>query len=202
MANADLRTPADRTYGAAAIVLHWAIAVLILVQIGIGWYMNHVMVDHSPAQDRVQTLHISIGLTTLLLILARIAVRLANPPPPLPAALPAWERLLAGSSHVLFYLLMLALPLTGWALVSARHEPFSFWGFAWPDLPGLGFLGGPDHRAQRHQLQDVHTDFLVWIILANLVLHMVGALKHQFDGHPVIWRMLPIPGLRPKGRTS
>ena len=196
MASADVRTPSDRSYGAVAIVLHWTIAILILVQIGLGWYMNHLVPDHSPAQDRIQTLHISLGLTALLLILVRIGVRLFNPPPPLPAELASWERLLAGAGHALFYLLMLALPLTGWALVSARHEPFAFWGFYWPDLPGLGFMGGPGHRALRHQLQDLHTDYLVWIALANLLLHVAGALKAQFDGHPVLWRMAPF--LKPK----
>ncbi len=196
MASADIRTSSDRSHGGVAIVLHWTIAILILVQIGLGWYMNHLVPDHSPAQDRIQTLHISIGLTTLLLILVRIGVRLFNPPPPLPAGLASWERLLAGASHLLFYLLMLALPLTGWALVSARHEPFAFWGFYWPDLPGLGFMGGPGNRALRHQLQDIHTDYLVWIALANLFLHVAGALKHQFDGHPVLWRMAPF--LKPK----
>jgi cytochrome b561 len=191
MTAAHLDTPAEQRYGAIAIVLHWTIAVLILTQIGLGWYMNHVLPDHSPAQDRIETLHISIGLTTLLLIAVRIVVRLVRPPPPLPSEHPAWLRLLAGASHLLFYLLMLALPLSGWALVSVRGEPFHFWGLGWPSLPGLGFLTGPEHRPQRHSLQDLHTDYLVWIALANLALHVAGALKHQFDGHPVLWRMLP-----------
>lgn len=187
--------PRQRRYNAFAIALHWTIAALILVQIGLGWYMNEVLPDHSPAQDRIQALHISLGLTTLLFILARIGLRLATPPPPLPAGMPAWERLLAGASHLLFYLLMLALPLTGWVLVSARHEPFAFWGFHWPELPGLGFLQGPQHRDVRDTLQNVHTSVLIWIVWANLFLHVAGALKHQFDGRPVLWRMLPL--LRP-----
>ena len=181
----------QRRYNAIAVLLHWTIAALILVQIGLGWYMNDVLPDHSPAQDRIQTLHISVGLSTLLLILVRVGWRLAKPPPPLPAGTPAWERLLAGASHLLFYLLMLALPLTGWALVSARHEPFGFWGLGWPALPGLGFLEGRQHHDARETLQSVHTTFLIWIVWANLVLHVAGALKHQFDGRPVLWRMLP-----------
>ena len=58
-------------------------------------------------------------------------------------------------------------------------------------MPGLDFLMVPDQRPLRHTLQQVHTTILVWLILANLALHVFGALKHQFDGHPVLWRMLP-----------
>ena len=189
---------ADRRYVTAAILLHWIIAALIVTQIGLGWYMNKVLPDHSAAQDDIETLHISIGLTTLLFILARIGVRLANRPPPLPSSLAPWERALARFTHVTFYVLMLALPLTGWALVSAKPDAIGFWGLGWPKLPGLGFLIGAGHRAARHTLQDVHTDYLVWLALANLALHVGGALKHQFDGHPVLWRMLP--GGRPPAR--
>jgi cytochrome b561 len=156
--------------------------------------------DHSPEQDRLQDIHIEIGLTTLILILVRIGVRLTHPAPPLPPELAGWERVLAKASHWLFYILMLAMPLTGWTLVSVRGEDIPFWGLQFPAVPGLeGVWKGAAHRAARHQLQDIHTDYLVWIALANLALHVAGALKHQFDGHPVLWRMLPM--LRPGARS-
>jgi cytochrome b561 len=183
--------PGSGRYRPAAIALHWLIATLILIQIGLGWYMNKVLPDHSPAQDRIQDLHISLGLTILMLILARIAVRLAMPPPRPVEGLAPWERVLSNAVHLLFYVLMLALPLTGWALLTVRHQPIHFWGAAWPGLPGLEGAMGPDQRPFRKTLNDIHTDTLVWIILANLALHVAGALKHQFDGHPVLWRMLP-----------
>ncbi len=161
--------------------------------------MNHVLPDHSPAQEAVERLHISIGLTALLLILVRIGVRLTHPAPPLPVGLQRWERVLARASHWLFYLLMLALPLTGWAIVSMRPIPIGFWTLeGWPKLPGLAGLAGQAHRPLRHTLLQFHTDYLVWIILANLALHIAGALKHQFDGSPVLWRMLPFKALRPR----
>ncbi len=153
--------------------------------------MNHVLPDHSPAQDRIETLHISIGLTTLGLILVRIAVRLLNPPSPMPAGMPGWERALARTSHVLFYVLMLALPLSGWIMQSARQEELFLWGYHWPWLPGLGGLAGRAHRPVHEFLKALHTDYLVWLTLANLALHVAGAVKHQFDGNPVLWRMLP-----------
>jgi len=52
-------------------------------------------------------------------------------------------------------------------------------------------------RPYRHLLQDTHTDYLVWLALANLALHVAGALKHQFDGNPVLWRMAPFFRRRP-----
>jgi cytochrome b561 len=183
-------SPSGR-YRPAVITLHWLIAALILIQIGLGWYMNIVLPDHSPAQDRIQDLHISLGLTTLLLILVRIGIRIAMPPPSAVSGLAPWERVLSNIVHLLFYVLMLALPLTGWALLTVRHHPIQFWGVTWPDLPGMEGGMGPTHRPFRKALSDFHTDTLVWIILANLALHVAGALKHQFDGHPVLWRMLP-----------
>ena len=191
---------ADRSYGAVSVALHWTIAVLILVQIGLGWYMNEILPDHSPAQAAVLPLHISVGLTILVLVLVRIGVRLTHPAPPLPAALAAWERLLARGSHILFYLLMLAMPLTGWALVSLGTRPIQFWGLPWPHLPGLGaVLGSPAPKAVRHELSHIHVYILIWLVLANLALHIAGALKHQFDGHPVLWRMT---SMKPPGAKA
>ena len=57
-------SPGERRYGAVSIALHWTIAILILTQIGLGWYMNEVLPDHTPAQDQIESLHISLGLTT------------------------------------------------------------------------------------------------------------------------------------------
>jgi cytochrome b561 len=188
----------DTRYGAVSIVLHWTIAILILVQIGLGLYMNHVLPDHSPAQARIETLHISIGLTTFLLILIRVGVRLTHPAPRLPQELELWERVLARASHWLFYILMLALPLTGWAMVSMRKGPVEVWGMGWPRLPPFGGMPAQAHKPLHHALQSIHTDWLVWIAIANLLLHVAGALKHQFDGHPVLWRMLPIVGPKPE----
>jgi cytochrome b561 len=183
-------------YNAAAILLHWAIAAAILIQLGLGWYMNEVLPDHSPAQDQVQDIHVTVGLTLLLLVLVRIGVRLAHPPPPLPRDLPAWERLLAQLSHGLFYALMLVLPLTGWALVSIRHEDIPFWGLEMPPLPGLTHFPRPEARMIGRELKHIHIYILIWIVVVNLALHVAGALKHQFDGHPVLWRMFP--GVRPR----
>jgi cytochrome b561 len=179
-----------RRYTRAAIGLHWTIAVLILVQIALGWIMNEVLPDHTPIQSAVETIHISLGLTILILVVARIVVRLVHPPPPLPSGMPIWERLLSTVVHLIFYGLMLALPLTGWALVSLGDHPISFWGLPWPHLPGVrALLGNPVPKATRQALKHIHVYVLIWIVFLNLALHVGGALKHQSDGRPVLWRM-------------
>jgi cytochrome b561 len=185
-----------RRYNAAATTLHWLIALLIVIQLCLGWYMNEVLPDHSPAQAQILHLHISVGITILLLVLLRIAIRLAWRPPPLPADLPRLDRTLALLTHSLFYVLMLVLPLTGWALVSAGDHPIALWGISWPHLPGMHAFAGAQHKAARHTLMAVHTNYLIWIVLITLALHVAGALKGQIQGHPVLWRM--IPGLRPR----
>jgi len=196
-APAPLTWRTDHRYGAVSIGLHWTIAALILIQIGLGWWMNEWLPDHSPAQARIETIHISVGLTILLLVLVRIGVRLSHPAPAAPAGTPLWERTLARFTHLLFYVLMLALPLSGWAMVSAGSHPIAFWGVPWPHLPGMGALADPANRPLRRDLQLVHTNILIWTVLANLALHVAGALKHQFDGRPVLWRMAPFARPRP-----
>jgi cytochrome b561 len=180
----------ERRYTRAAIWLHWIIAVLILVQISLGWIMNEVLPDHSPNQRLVENIHILLGLTVLILVVARIAVRLTHRPPLLPAGMPMWERMLSSFVHLVFYGLMLALPLTGWALVSIGDHPISFWGLPWPHLPGVqALLGSPVPKASRQALKHIHVYVLIWIVFANLALHVAGALFHQFDGRAVLWRM-------------
>jgi cytochrome b561 len=185
-------------YNAAAIVLHWLIALLIVVQLFLGWWMNEWVPDHSPQQDAIQSWHVSLGVTILLLVIVRIAARIARPPPPEPADIPGWERPLINITHSLFYVLLLAIPLTGWALISTGSDPISLWGLPWPRLPGMSQYA--HDRAVRHGLKSIHTYWLIWLALLNLALHVAGALKHQFDGHPVLWRMLPgAPPARPPG---
>jgi cytochrome b561 len=194
--------PSQRRYAAAAIALHWTIAALILMQIALGWIMNEVVPDHTPNQQWLENIHISLGLTILILVLIRIAVRLTHKPPASPAGTPGWERVLASVIHVVFYALLLVMPLTGWALVSLGNHPISFWGLPWPHLPGVhAIMGDPTPRASRQALKHFHVYIMIWIVLLSLALHVAGALKHQFDGRPVLWRMTWLkPPAAPEGR--
>lgn len=178
-------------YSASSIALHWTIAVLILVQMGLGWTMNELVPDHSPTQDRIQDVHVSVGLTILLLVLLRVANRLVTPAPSLPAGLPRWESRLAHAMHILLYGLLLILPLSGWLLMTVRHELIAFWGLHVPGLPGLEGLTGPAHKPFSRLAKHWHIFVLIWAAWLMIALHVAGAVKHQFDGHPVLWRMSP-----------
>ncbi len=201
----DRQTPvpsaATRRYATVAIALHWIIAALLAVQLALGWTMNEVLADHTPPQRLAEAVHISLGLTILLLVVIRIVVRLAVRPPPLPAGMPTWERRLAHAVHLIFYALMLIIPLTGWALVSLGSRPVLFWGLPWPHLPAIhAVLGDTVSRANRQSLKHIHVYVLIWIFAVNWLLHVAGAVKHQVDGHPVLWRMtwLAPPGSGPR----
>jgi cytochrome b561 len=137
--------------------------------------------------ELAESIHISLGLTILILVVVRIGVRLTHRPPPLSADMPAWERILSSVVHLAFYALMLVIPLTGWAIVSLGSHPISFWGLPWPHLPGVhAVMGNPTPKAS---LKHLHVYILIWLFVVNWSLHVAGALKHQFDGRPVLWRM-------------
>lgn len=189
---------ANGRYNALATSLHWAIAALILFQIAYAWWGLGAQVDDSPAQAEALGFHISIGLTILILSLARLGVRLASPPPPLPGGLADWEKNIAKATHVAFYLLIIGIPLGGWVLASLNPRPISYFGlFEWPHLPLLAGLDKSARHAISKPVGAMHTVILVWTTLALLALHVAGGLKDQFGGHPVFWRMIPF--LRPPG---
>ena len=114
MTGSDLRS--DR-YATVAILLHWIIAALIILQVVLAGRME----GRTPEAFAVVQLHKSIGITVLLLSLARLAWRLLNPPPPEPQTLAAWERALSKVAHWGFYGVMLGMPLTGGLMVSASR---------------------------------------------------------------------------------
>ena len=169
-------------YTKGAILFHWGIALLIIVNLAIGLL-------HESLLDGVKwaiPVHKSIGLTVIVLTLGRIAWRLAHPAPPHLSTMRAWERLTASGAHFGLYALMLALPLTGWAMSSGgpKRYPLNWFGlFDVPYLPVNKAVGGVAHNA--HGL-------LGWVMLALIVLHVAAALRHHFvlkDG--ILARMAP-----------
>lgn len=185
------------TYSAVAIALHWLIALLILTNIGLAWYFNTLS---GEAVVPPLALHKSIGITVLLLSVVRIAWRLTHPAPPLPPTMKGWERLAATGTHLIFYVLMLGLPISGWLWVSAspllRAHPITLFGLApWPSIPFPGMDSDQLHDA-RHLFETSHT-LLGYLAYAAIALHVLAALKHQIiDRDDVLARMIPL--LRPK----
>ncbi len=179
-------------YTTVAIVLHWLIAFALIEQIALGLAMTQL--EETPArQFQLFQLHKSIGITVLLLVLLRVLWRLRHRPPPLPAAMPAVERRAAAGTHLLFYALLLGLPLTGWAVVSASpfNIPTVLYGIVpWPHLPVLPALH--DKAPVEAVLKAVHA-YGAWMLIALLALHVAAVLRHVVvSDDDVLWRMLPL----------
>jgi cytochrome b561/polyisoprenoid-binding protein YceI len=186
------RAAAGAHYDAVAVLLHWLIAALIVLQVVLAGRMEG---PRTPERFAVLQLHKSIGITVLLLSLLRLGWRLVNPPPPLPATLANWERRLARWTHVAFYVVMIGMPLTGWIMVSASRIPLPtlLYGVVpWPMLPGLPELAPAARKAWQSFGEFGHAAIIKagYVLLA---LHVAGALKHQvFPGdEPVLGRMAP-----------
>ena len=101
-------------YTTTAIVLHWVVAILVFVLIGLGLYMQDIP-KGTPDRAFFYNLHKSIGVTTALLVLARLWWRAKNPPPSLQASMPGWEIQASKISHALLYLCLIVMPLSGFA---------------------------------------------------------------------------------------
>ncbi len=176
-------------YSTVSLILHWLIAALVLTQVLL---ITARESSHGPVARQLLDLHKSVGMGVLILTVLRILWRMMNPAIPLPAAMPRWETLLARTTQVLFYVALLALPLTGWAAMSAMGRDVSWFGlFNWPLLPVEG------GRAVGRTLLDVH-GWVVKGVYVLLALHVIGALKHQFiDRDNVLHRMIPLIPRRP-----
>ena len=186
------RTASPTRYSTVAIVLHWLIAAAIGFQILIAWRMADL---HTPLGFALTQLHKSIGITILLLSLARLAWRLAYKPPPEPSTLAPWEHRLSQLVHLAFYLIMIGMPLTGWIMVSASKTgiPTLLYGaIPWPHVPGLATLPAAAKAGWRTFGSESH-EILAWGAYGLILLHVAGALKHQlFDREtPVLARMAP-----------
>lgn len=172
-------------WGALSQLLHWLMAALIGVQIGLGL----AGADLPLGMSKLATLarHKSLGLTILALALIRLAWRALNPTPALPGGLKAYERRLALGTHAALYALLIALPLTGWIMSSARGFPVS-----WFNLVQLPNLVAP-RPALYHAMVLTHVVLAVALGL-TLILHVAAAIRHHFVlRDEVLRRMLPGP---------
>lgn len=163
-------------------ILHWLIALLIVLNFIAVWVSEDM-----PRPERMQIManHKSIGLTVLILTILRIVWRVTHRPPPFQRSLQPWERGLAHTVHTLFYIAMIGIPLTGWAMVSGGGPVKVFGLFSMPALPV------PTDEASSTTFFTVH-EKLGWLMLALLALHVLGALKHQFvDRDATLGRMIP-----------
>ena len=180
--------PRDR-YSAVSLVLHWTIALLVIGQVLL--IMGADQYEGAAARPWIEA-HKSGGLLILVLTLVRLGWRVANPAIPLPEATPRWQKIAARATHVLFYVVLLAMPLAGWAASSAAGREILWYGlFEWPLLPM------PQSRGLAGDIMDVH-EMVAKLLYVLIFLHVAGALKHQFvDRDNVARRMLPFLPPRP-----
>ena len=176
---------APQSYDSVSKALHWLIALLAFAQLGMGKFFE-VEADEA---DSLFELHSALGLLVLALMLVRIAWRLTHAVPDQPAGTPPLLRLVALGMHGGFYLLLIALPLSGWALTSIEGDAVSFFGaFPVPSLPVAGGEEMEDFIEEAHELMGN-----VLLVLAGL--HVLAGLKHHFiDRDNVLRRMLPFHG--------
>ena len=182
MSSGRARNSAD-SWGTIARSFHWFIALLIIAQFVIGRIAEAMSL--SPAKLDLFVWHKSIGLTILLLVLLRLIWRLADPPPAPPTSSPGWETKLAAGGHYLLYLLMFAVPLSGWWISDASRVPFK----AYFVMPMPDFV--ETNRAMQETAEGVH-EGLVTALLVVALIHVAAALRHHFLlKDDVLRRMLP-----------
>jgi cytochrome b561 len=189
-----MQTANTRTrYGSVAITLHWLIAAAIIVNLCLGFFMANILTDQDPNRFAIIQFHKSLGLTVLFLSVVRLFWRVVNPVPSLPDSMGPKLKALARGTHYLLYFMIVAIPLTGWALVSASPLglPTNYFGlFHWPGIPFLTDLTRAQKAPLRHEFFTMHL-YLAILTVILVPLHICGALYHQFRGEDVLRRMLP-----------
>ncbi|MXV44362.1 cytochrome b [Saccharibacter sp. 17.LH.SD] len=181
-------------YTKGAIILHWLVALGIIILIVIGLVMDHLQLNPMRLFQLYQ-LHKSIGITVMFLIVLRIIWRITHKPPELPASVPPFDRLIAHLAQLGLYGLQIFMPLTGWAMVSVSvlGIPTVLYGTVhWPDLPVLATL--PNKAPVEAALKVAH-HWGGWILTALILVHAAAALFHHYVLRDnVLRQMLPAFG--------
>ena len=178
-------------YSGVAVLIHWTIAVLIIANL----ILSHIteLIPEESIRFAIDT-HKSIGITVLGLVIMRILWRVTHKPPPPAEGLKSWEKRLSKLTHTLLYFLMVAMPLTGWmhdsAWKAAPEIPMRWFGlFEWPRIGSIMSME-PARKEQVHGILGDWHENMGYVLIALVLLHIAGALKHQLlDGEPMLRRM-------------
>lgn len=172
------------TYNMPTILMHWLVALLIAATFPIAWIMVD-MQDDSPEQLALFALHMSIGVSILVLAILRLLNRLLSGVPAAPANTSAIVNKLSSVIHFGLYALMFIVPLTGWVMSSAGGHPVVFFGI-WT-LPDIVV----QDDGLRETMEELH-ETVANVLLGLIALHTAAALKHHFmQRDDVLARMLP-----------
>jgi cytochrome b561 len=176
------KNPADR-WGAVSQSLHWLIVVLLLVMAWLGLTMTDL--PNTPRKIEIYGLHKSIGLGILALVLLRLAWRLyAGAPQPL-SGTPRWQQRIATATHAGMYLLLVAIPASGWVINSASGFPLRWFGlFRVPQLVAS------DEALE--ELAEAWHEWMFWALVVLALVHAAAAIWHHvFQRDATLARMLP-----------
>jgi len=169
-------------YSLVAKLLHWLIFLLLAAQYAIGSIMPHI--GRKTVNEGWVSWHFSVGAAILFFIAVRLVWRLLHPVPQ-PANLPPLERALSAFTHWALYGLVLVMTLLGWAATNSRGWDVILFGVL--PLPKIS----PTGSAWGHECGDIH-NVLVYVLLGFILLHVAGALYHQFiKRDQLLARMLP-----------
>jgi cytochrome b561 len=170
-------------YNRLSIVFHWLVAILIIAAFALGSVMTDMRI--SPSKLQYYSWHKWLGVTVLGFVALRLLTRLLSGAPAYPASMKGWEKQLASATHVFLYLLMFAVPLSGYFYTLAAGYPVVYLGLY--ELPSL-IAPNPELKPL---LKDLH-EALTTAILVVVALHLAAALKHHFiDKDGIFQRMLP-----------
>jgi cytochrome b561 len=178
-------TAARTRYSNIAIALHWLIGLAIICNLAGGLTHESVPKD---MQGVVMGLHKATGITILALSLFRLFWRLGHRPPPYEPTLATWEKAVAKVTHWAFYVLIIAIPFSGWLMTSAGGRKY---GLSWYGLFDIPFLPVVQDKLLADGAAGAHEN-LSYLLIALLLLHICAAMKHVFlDGDGTFARMLP-----------
>ena len=188
--------PVPSRYGKVAALLHWTIAILIIVNVLIGWDFPDPLPGQRFSPKPLLPLHVSLGLLVMILSIVRLGWRLSHRAPPMPGSMPRWERRAAHLAHLAFYGLMIGMPFTGWLVLSAhkvhKNSLSVFSVIPWPHFPGFTILPEDLVHTLHDLAVDVHALLSLWLFPAMLALHIGAVVKHHLvDKDPVLLRMMP-----------
>jgi len=170
-------------YSLPMIVLHWLIAILIVAAFSLGIVMTDMKI--SPTKLQYYSYHKWLGVTVLALVAVRLLARLLSQVPGYPEHMSNWQKKAANYTHILLYILMFAVPLSGYFYTSAAGYPVVYLGLF--ELPTL-IAANPELK---NSLKELH-ELLTNVMLGVVTLHLLAALKHQFiDKDQLLRRMLP-----------
>ena len=174
-------------YDRVQVILHWLIAAIIFGMIALGLFMVELpkQSELPPGEESVRAfyflMHKSMGITVAMLILLRVLWRLTHKAPPLPDTVSKWQQKAAGAVHGLFYVLMVAIPLSGFAQSSFSKYSTKFWGIKLPRLAEAD-------PVLRETFTLIH-ECLVFTLMALILVHLAAVIKHRLTGKAISDRM-------------